>query len=295
MSATPVFPWRGLLLGLAGVTLFAATLPMTRVAVLEITWWRVWALRMALASIVSLVLVLVLRLPRPRRGQYRDMAFTMSGVVVGFPVLVTLAMREVPSGHGGIVIGLLPLATATIGVWLHQERQPIYFWVGAVTGAALVCAYSLGLGDNTATLYRGDLWLALAVIAGGFGYAAGASLTRALGGAAVICWANVLAAVVTVPVGLLALTGLEMGQLRPLAVGAVLYLGLVSQLAGFFLWYAGLARGGIGRISQTMLLMPFITLVLAWYLLDEPLSWYALGYCVAVAACVGVSVRLRRT
>ena len=43
----------------------------------------------------------------------------------------------------------------------------------------------------------------------------------------------------------------------------LLYVALFSQWIGFFAWNAGMAMGGIARVSQVQLLQPFITFALA--------------------------------
>ena len=44
---------------------------------------------------------------------------------------------------------------------------------------------------------------------------------------------------------------------------ALLYVALFSQWIGFFAWNAGMAMGGIARVSQVQLLQPFVTFALA--------------------------------
>ena len=44
---------------------------------------------------------------------------------------------------------------------------------------------------------------------------------------------------------------------------ALLYVALFSQWIGFFAWNAGMAIGGIARVSQVQLLQPFFTFALA--------------------------------
>ena len=73
---------------------------------------------------------------------------------------------------------------------------------------------------------------------------------------------------------------------------AFLYLSLVSQLFGFFIWYHALAIGGIARVSQTQLLQPFITLCAAALLLGESLDTQVLLFAFAVLLCVGFGKRM---
>jgi len=68
------------------------------------------------------------------------------------------------------------------------------------------------------------------------------------------------------------------------------YVTLLSQYLGFFAWNAGLAIGGIARVSQVQLLQTFVTLVFAAFLNGERID--ALTWLVAVGV-VGVVVAAR--
>ncbi len=108
---------RGLLWGLLGVAIFALTLPMTRLAVgtpeaPQLPGAFVAIARAAIAGLLSVALLLAQRAPLPARADWLPLAVTSLGVVFGFPLLTSLAMRHVAAVHASVVIGLLPLATA---------------------------------------------------------------------------------------------------------------------------------------------------------------------------------------
>ena len=47
---------------------------------------------------------------------------TALGVVFGFPLLTSMAMRYVEPVHASVMLGVLPLATAAIGAVLNKQR-----------------------------------------------------------------------------------------------------------------------------------------------------------------------------
>lgn len=293
MAQAPYQPKFALVLGTIGMLFFACTLPVTQLVVREIDWWQAWSLRASLGSLGALAIWTTGMLPKINSQQLRLLVITTAGIMFGFPVLVSWAMTNVPAGHGGIVTGLMPLVTAIFSALLFRDHQTKLFWAGGAMGAVLVAAYSLNFDGTAAELYWGDLLLVGAVISAALGYAIGAQLTHALTGAGVVCWANIIAAVITIPIALFSLTQLEVDKLSPAGVGGIFYLGLGSQLTGFFFWYSGLARGGPGRVSQVMLLMPFATLLISTWLLAENITVRDVGYCVAVFICVALAVRQR--
>ncbi|HEY6631437.1 MAG TPA: DMT family transporter [Rhizobiaceae bacterium] len=269
--------------GLIGVVIFSASLPATRVAVLEFDPLFLTAARAAIAGIVGLGLLFLFKEKRPSRGDLTSLLVVALGVVVGFPLLTALALQYVTSAHSIVFIGLLPLATAIFGVLRGGERPKPAFWLFSALGSALVVGFALmqGLVASPA----GDLLMLAAIIVCGLGYAEGAKLSRTLGGWQVISWALVL----SLPVMLVLCLATMPPSLA--AIGAPAWIGLAyvslfSMLIGFVFWYRGLAQGGIAAVGQLQLLQPFFGLAIAAALLGEPVSWTMLLITVGVIVCV---------
>jgi drug/metabolite transporter (DMT)-like permease len=280
----------GLLLGFVGVLIFGATLPFTRIAVGWLDPWFVTTGRAALAGLVAAMLLVVLRRPIPTRDalwRYALVALLLAG---GFPGFTGFAMRLVPASHGGVVLGILPLATAAVGALVTRERPSLQFWICAVLGAAIVVAFALR--DGAGRVDAGDLLLAGAVASAACGYVVSAQLARERPGWEVISWVVVVALPVTLPVTLLT------APVHPLEVPArawlaFVYLGLMSQYLGFFAWNAGLALGGVARVSQVQLLQTFVTLGVAALLQGEQVDVITWLSAVAVVVVVMIGRRAR--
>ena len=77
---------------------------------------------------------------------------------------------------------------------------------------------------------------------------------------------------------------------------AFVYLGLFSMYIGFFFWYAGLAKGGIARVSQVQLVQPFLTLVAGSLLIGEAITWINIIFAtlVVISVMVGKSMLIER-
>jgi drug/metabolite transporter (DMT)-like permease len=195
-------------------------------------------------------------------------------LVAGFPGFTALAMQNVGASHGGVVLGVMPLATAIAGVALAGERPAPGFWFAAVAGAAVVVVFTLREGAGH--FQAGDLLLAGAVISAALGYALSGQLTHDLkSGWEVISWALVLALPVSAPLMIL-LAPSAPSAVAPASWIGLVYVAVLSQYLGFFAWNAGLAIGGIARVSQVQLLQTFVTLSLAAAVNDErvgALTW----------------------
>jgi drug/metabolite transporter (DMT)-like permease len=84
----------------------------------------------------------------------------------------------------------------------------------------------------------------------------------------------------------------DWAAVRPSAWIGFVYVALMSQYIGFFAWNAGLALGGVARVSQMQLLQTFVTLAVAALFLGEKIDATTLLFAVAVA---GVVLAGRRT
>jgi len=279
----------GLLLGLIGVASFSLTLPMTRLAVSSIDAGTVAVWRGLLAALAAGVILLFFFRQWPERRQIIPLFITGVGIVFGFPVLTTLAMQTIPSSHGAIVVGLLPISTAVVGVLATNERPSMIFWLISALGTVFILVFIFRQSDGRFEL--GHIYLICAVLFAAVGYAFGGTVAKNMGAARVICWALVLmlpgllvAAFFVPPVP-------WKGEVTPLL--AFLYLAFVSQLMGFFAWYAGLAMGGITRVSQVQLLQLFMTLIASALILSEPLDAEVWLFAALVVLSVAISSRLR--
>ena len=182
--------------GLVGVTLFAATLPMTRLAVgptdaPQLSPWFVTFGRAAVAGLLSIAYLWLQhargRLNLPQKAEWPLLAITAFGVIVGFPLFLALALRHVPSTHGAVVTALLPLSTALLGALWYRQRPSAGFWACAVLGSSLVLGFMVWRAGG---IYLGaaNIYLLIAMTTGAFGYIGGARLTPRLGAEQVICW-----------------------------------------------------------------------------------------------------------
>jgi drug/metabolite transporter (DMT)-like permease len=290
----------GLWLGLLGVFIFALTLPMTRLATGTVDapqmspWFVTWA-RAALAGALSAIYLLAVRAPWPTADQRGPLFLSLAGNVIGYPLLLGWALRQVTASHAAVITSLMPLATAAAAAWLMHQRARLGFWVFAALGSALVAVYSLLRAsqlEHGFGLTWADTLLVGAVIAGSLGYVAGAKVTASLGAEKVISWVCVMALPVTLPGALLTWPD---QAIAPTSWLALLYVGVFSMWAGFFAWFRGLSLGGPLRVSQLQLLQPFITMLAAVPLLGESLDAMTLGFALLVVATVFMGRRMANT
>ena len=270
-------------MGAAGVLVFSLSLPVTRLAVQELDPTFVAFARMTLAGTAAAMLLAVRRGPLPTRRQLPGLAAVALGVVIGFPLLSTLAMHETDASHGAVVVAIIPIATAVAATVLTGERPSPRFWLAALAGALLVVGFALWRSHGA--LASADLYLLVASILCAIGYAVGADIARTMPALNVIAWALVFSLPLAVVLTSIRLPAVDW-HAGPVAWLALLYVALMSQFAGFYFWYGGLARGGIAQVGQVQLLQTFLTLVASALILGERLDPVTLVFAAATVGTV---------
>jgi drug/metabolite transporter (DMT)-like permease len=225
----------------------------------------------------------------PGRGDWWPLVVTAGGVVFGFPLFTSVAMRHVEAVHASVIVGVLPLATALVGALLHRQRPSLGFWSCAAVGSALVVAFAVLRSGQGLRLHVADALLLAAMACAAIGYGFGARLSQRMRAEHVICWALVIAWPLTLP---LALWMRPAAALPAAAWWGFGYVAVFSMWIGFFAWYRGLALGGTVRVSQVQLVQPFLGMVFAVPLLGEHLDTVTIAFALAVIATVFVGKKM---
>ncbi|MFE9254961.1 DMT family transporter [Streptomyces sp. NPDC006879] len=282
---------RGTLLATLGVTTFSLTFPATSWGLESFGPWTLVALRSLLAAVLAAGFLLVLRVPAPERAHWPGLAVVAGGVVIGFPLLTTLALRTSSTSHAAVIIGLLPLSTAALSAVRTGERPSATFWAAAVAGATMVAGFALS--QSGGGLNAGDGYLLGALLVCAAGYTEGGRLARSMPGWQVVGWALVLCLPLSLAAAALGLVH------EPTRMGVPGLAGLAwlacSSFFGLYVWYRGMAEIGAARASQLQLAQPLLTLVWAVALLGERLTPAAPATAVGVLVCIALTQRRPRT
>jgi drug/metabolite transporter (DMT)-like permease len=274
----------GIGLAILGVFLFGGTLPATRLTIAAIDPLFLTAARATIAGIAGTTVLLVLRRPIPPIQLWREILLAGLCTIVGFPLFTALAMVSVPAAHGGIVLGILPLATTAAAMLVARERPAAGFWFVSLLGSVIVIAFVL-TESNARKFALGDLFLLGTVLAGAFGYALSGRLSLIISGWEVISW-QVAAFLPISAFFAFALWPRDLAAIPPGAWAGLAYVGLVSQYLAFFVFNAAMALSGVARVGQFMLLQPFVIIILAFLVNGEIIRIATLAYAAGVVACV---------
>ncbi|MFF1543177.1 DMT family transporter [Streptomyces sp. NPDC058291] len=280
----------GTLQAALGVVAFSLTFPATAWGLEGFGPWSLVAVRSVLAALIAAACLLASRIPPPARRHWAGLAVVAAGVVVGFPLLTTLALRTSTTSHAAVVVGLLPLTTALLSALRTGARPPRAFWAAALAGAGAVAAFTAQQSGGALT--TADLYLFGALLVCAAGYTEGGRLARVMPGWQVIGWALVLCLPLTLPAAAFALA-VEPVRLTAHSVAGLLWVAAGSQFLGLVVWYRGMAAIGVPRASQLQLAQPLLTLVWSVLLLGEHLTPAAPLTAAAVVVCIAVTQRAR--
>ncbi|CAN0594098.1 unnamed protein product, partial [Ectocarpus sp. 12 AP-2014] len=223
----------GWVFGLIGMIIFSGSLPATRVAIFDFDPLFLTVARAALAGLLAVATLAVLRQKRPEGADIPPLVVVALGVVVGFPLLTALALEHNTAARSTVFIALLPLATAIFGVLRAGERPHPAFWAFSLAGSAFVAGFALAQTSSGSLI--GDAFMVAAIIVCGLGYAEGGKLSRKLGGWQVISWALVLSLPLMLAMTLITFPQTLVGIRAPswIALG---YVSMFSMFIGFAFW-----------------------------------------------------------
>lgn len=278
----------GTLLAGIGVVAFSLTFPSTAWGLESFGPWSLVALRSLLAAVIAGSVLLAARVRMPERRHWAGLAVVAGGVVVGFPLLTTLALQTSTTSHAAVVVGLLPLTTAVFSSVRTGSRPSRTFWIAALSGAAVVIAFTVL--QSGGALSAGDLYLFGALLVCAAGYTEGGRLAKVMPGWQVIGWALILTLPLAVAGAAVALP-FEPVRLTAHGVIGLVWVAAGSTFFGLYVWYRGMAEIGVARASQLQLAQPLLTLVWSFLLLGEKVSPSAPVAAVAVLVCIAATQR----
>ena len=286
--------YRGLGFAFLGVLIFSFTLPMVKLALPGFSPWTLTFGRAAIAGVLAIAFLKYSNVPFPDRKLLRPLFVTASGIVVGWPILTTLALQETTSAHAAVITAGLPLMTAILAVTRLHEHVPKAFWVAALTGTFTLVVYAWIHGGQEGASLKADLYLLGAVVAAAIGYVEGAALSKVMPGWHVVSWCVVLTLPISLPYFAISLwLGSENHTVTPIALLAFLFTAFGSMYFGFFAWYRGLAELGVAKGSQVQLIQSLLTLLWSAWLLNESVTGQTLLAASVVVVCIAVTQKAR--
>jgi drug/metabolite transporter (DMT)-like permease len=213
-------------------------------------------------------------------------ALAMAGYLAGFAQAISLG---VPTGLVALITDMLPLAVAALSWPILGHALTGKQWLGTFIGLAgvlIASGPSVTIGGVALWAYGlpilGTLALALALLLQKRSRAVGMPVYQSL------CIQCLSAAAI------FAAFAWQEGGVLPVLdagfIGGILWLVLVATLGAWGLYYIALRKSSPARVTAILYLSPPVTMIWAWIMFDEPLSWaMALGLAVSLVGIVIVA------
>lgn len=213
-------------------------------------------------------------------------ALGMAGYMSGFALAIYYG---VPTGVVALIADMLPLAVAVLSWPILGQALNKNQWLGSFFGlVGVLIASGASLGGMRAPLWAyglpflGTLSLALATLLQKRKNFISISITQTL---CIQCLAS------SVIFALFALReGSVYPRLDPAFLGGILWLVIVPTFGGYSLYYLALRRSSPARVTAVLYLSPPVTMIWAWLMFNEPLSYaMVVGLMVSLAGIVVVA------
>ena len=234
--------------------------------------WAIVSIRTALAALVLVPLAMQRGVLGSLRGRFGAIVI-LAMVQVAVPLtLIGLGEERISSSLTGILVATAPIFTFLLAFALSgEQRANTASLVGVaigIVGVGMLLGVDAGGGSEALV---GGMFIILAA----FGYAVAAwYLKRNLAGVepvATVAGTQVVAAVVTLPLGLLHISDSAPGLD---AVASLLTLGVVCTGFAFVIFHSLVASDGPARASLVGYIAPVFSIFYGVVLLDESFSGY---------------------
>ncbi|QIK75288.1 DMT family transporter [Nocardioides piscis] len=281
-------------------------LPLTAVATTLVLWASAFvgirhlgesvppgALSLSRLLIMALALLVLMKGRLPRLPSRREWPLVLVGGASWFG-LYNLALNEserrIDAGTAALIIQIGPILTALFATFFLGERLTKWLLVGMAVGftGVVIIGRASSQGEN------GDLVGVLLSVVAAVTFAVGVlTQKKLLSGMKVLdmtFWYAVVGAAVCLP-----WAGQTVSVLSDASADTwwwIVYLGIFPSAIAFSTWTYALSHADAGKFAQSTFLVPFITSLMAWLLLDEvppAMAFLGGGLCIA-----GVLVARRR-
>jgi drug/metabolite transporter (DMT)-like permease len=236
--------------------------------------------------------VLLVRSPRSRMTRNEILLLLLCGVAwFGiYNIALNDSERRIDAATAAMLVQVGPIVVALLAALFLGERLTGWLLLGmAIAFAGVVVIGTAMQGDGGSDI-DGVLLALLAAVTYAIGVVSQKVLLRRLSGLEVVCYACWIGVVVCLPWSGDLVSLVQDGDAATL--GWIGYLGIFPTALAFSLWAFALRHTDAGKQAITTFLVPAITTVMAWLLLDEVPP--ALAFAGGALCVAGVLVTRRK-
>jgi len=247
--------------------------------------------RWLIASAIFLVLLPIIGRPKVRleRKALPRLLFVALTNVAGYHLFLNYSEATISAGLAGLLISLGPVFMVVLSAFLLSEkagRRVIVALSLAVAGTVVLSIGSVNLSELSS--FVGPVEAVLAALCYAAFTVLGKPLVQKYGSAPTTILAGLVGTSMILPLlswGFLA----QMGALDRNGWASVLYLGVLSNVLGYLLYYTLVSRGSVSRFSVQLFLIPIVSVVGGALLLGESVTAFTVVGGAMMLVAVGLA------
>lgn len=271
-SALPIFAAASLT-----IVLFALTPATTRLAASQIDGLSIGIIRSVGAGLIALPLLLVLRLPPPKKAaDWTLLVLSALGSFAAFPVLFSLGTQRTSGCHTALIMAAMPLFVGCAGMLLDRRvPRPSWFMGAAIAVAGEIALVGIRSGGASANAtITGDAVVLAGCILFALGVVAGARLSSRINPMSAALWAIMVASIGLAPLAVMhwRTTPFAYHEFTATTWAAIVHITVGATVIANLSWLWALSRGGLVRVAPIQFAQPVCALFFASALLGEHLN-----------------------
>jgi drug/metabolite transporter (DMT)-like permease len=252
----------------------AGTFLIVKIALREIPPLDIALLRFGLASAVLIFILQTTRKPVPILPN--DWKKILWLAILAVPLNQTgflVGMKFTTPSHAALLYATTPIFVLVLSAHSAHEKISLRKLIGIILAFFGVLSVLLEKGLLFETDFLlGDflVWLAVLAWAGYTVYAK--NLLPTYGAVALTTYALTLGTILFLPIGLWSIRDLAWSTISISAWVSVLYLGLITSVVAYLIWYWALKRVEPSKVAIFSNLQPILTTGMAWLFLSEKIT-----------------------
>lgn len=286
---TKALPWAA---ALTTVVMWAAAFVGIRAAGRELSAGPLSLGRLLVASLALGIFVAIRREKFPAKRDLPPIIFIGLLWFGAYNVLLNEGERHVDAGTAAMLVNIGPILIAILAGFLLKEGFPRSLVVGCAVAFVGTIVIGVATSSSPTTNGLGTILCLGAALAYSIAVVLQKPLLTRVSALEVTWIACTVGTIACLPFAPKLIQELQAAQ--PSTIAWTVFLGLGPTAIAFTTWAYALARTSAGKMGATTYLVPPVTILLGWLILDEIPPWLAvLGGAVCLAGVV--VARYRRT
>ncbi len=233
-------------------------------------------LRFGLASVILLYMCWRAegRLPRLKRDQILPVVFLGATGVFAYSYFFFTGLQTIPAGRAALIVACTPVCIALLSAVFYGEKfGPLRILGGLISlvGVSVVIADGDPLALLAGGMNPGDFMILGCVVSWTAYTLGGRSVMKRLPPLSSVAWSSFTGTLMLLPVALNQGLIADLGRVRPVDWGCVVFLGFLATALAYYWYYRAINVIGASRAGIFINMVPAFAVLTGFLLLGEPI------------------------